>query len=282
MRPSRSALTIALVLLTMAITPASLWCQASGNLGDVRTTTGKVFVNAKVLFVDPDGLRLQHDAGVSKVPFTDLPASIRNLFPHDPAKAAEFAARVEADNRKAILSAEHERAQADYNERCLKAGLPPGFVIPNKGPLSISHVKARWLLDNIANYPTFGDRDREIREAQIEFRKMEILSGARDREAEEISLRHNLDWYLHHGQTAEAELARKRLADMQAEVTKLAEVAAMEKIAESLSRLASEAAYRSDINSELHRIRCELERTRTVPIFVPHGQGHHGHMHHNH
>lgn len=271
MSQSRILLAATLALSTVTVHPRLVLAQPQEVLATLVTPSGKTYLNAEVLAVEPDGLRLRHDAGVSKVAFADLPASLASCYPHDPVKAAEFAASAEAANRVAILLGEQERARAEFDERCRLAGLPPGFVIPEEGPLTIAQVKGRWLLDNVARIPTFGERDRHIQEEMIAFRKAEILSGARDREAEEVSLRHNLDWYLHNGKTAEADVARKRLADMQAEVSKQAELALLERLAGAVSQLASETAYRSDMAAELARFRCELERVHQ------HG---HGHQHH--
>jgi hypothetical protein len=233
------------------------------ELGDLRMITGKVLVNARILAVEPDGLRLGHEFGVSKVAFADLPASLRSQFPHDPKKAAEFAAKAEAANREAIQAAEEERARFEYDERCRRAGLPPGFLIPADGPLTIDHIKGQWLLDNAAHPPTFGDPDRIAREAAIEYRKQLIFSGVFDREAEKVSLRHNLEWYMQHDQSSQADVARQRLADMQEEESKHAELAVLERLAGSVAQLAAESSWRSDyITSELWRIRREFGRMK--------------------
>jgi hypothetical protein len=225
--------------------------------------TGKVLVNARILSVDPDGLRVSHEYGVSKVAFADLPEALRRQFPHDPVAAADFAAKAEAANREAIRLAEEERARFDYDERCRRAGLPPGFVIPADGPLTIDHVKGQWLLDNAAHPPSFGDPDRNAREAAIEYRKQLIFSGVFDREAEKVALRRNLEWYMQHDQSSQADVARQRLADMQEEETKHAELAVLERLAGSIAQLASESSWRSDyITSELWRIRREFGRMR--------------------
>lgn len=250
----------ALAVAFFSCLPAMLWSQAPEDLGDLHTVAGKVYRNAKVMSVEPDGLRVLHETGVSKIAFADVPASLSRRFPHDPAKAAEFAEKAEAANRAAIQYSEQERNRADHDERCRRAGLPEGFIIPSEGPLTIAHVKGRWLLENAANPPTFGDRDRAARELAIENRKQLILSGVFDRDAEKISLRHNLDWYLHNDEMEKAELARRRLADMQAEESKAAELAVLERLAGSVAKLAAESSYRSDLAAELARFRCELER----------------------
>jgi hypothetical protein len=259
---SRAFFMTAVAVATVSVATGPILAQSS-DLGDLRMITGKVLVNARILAVEPDGLRLRHDSGVSKIAFADLPESLRKQFPHDPKKAAEFAAKAEAANREAIQAAELERARFDYDERCRRAGLPPGFMIPAKGPLTIDHVKGQWLLDNAAHPPTFGDPDRIARESAIEYRKQLIFSGVFDREAEKIALRHNLEWYMHHDQSSQAEIARLRLADMQEEESKHAELAVLERLAGSIAQLASESSWRSDyINSELWRIRRELGRMR--------------------
>jgi hypothetical protein len=262
MRHSRTLFITAVAVAAVTVASTPLLSQPQ-DLGDLRMITGKVLVNARILAVEPDGLRLSHEFGVSKITFADLPASLRSQFPHDPAAAAEFAAKAEAANREAIQSAEQERARFDYDERCRRAGLPPGFMIPAEGPLTIDHIKGQWLLDNAAHPPTFGDPDRIARESAIEYRKQLIFSGVFDRQAEKVSLQHNLEWYLQHDQSSQADVARQRLADMQEEESKHAELAVLERLAGSIAQLASESSWRSDyITSELWRIRREFGRMR--------------------
>jgi hypothetical protein len=268
----------AVALTAITASPATSWSQIAEELGDLTTPAGKTFLNAKVIAIEPDGLRLLHEAGVSKVMFADLPQDLARRYPHDPAKAAEFAAKVEAANREAIRISEQERNMAAYNERCLRAGLPPNFHIPAEGPLTIEQVKGKWLLDNVANLPTFGDPDRLQREHGIECRKQMILSGALDRDAEKIALRHNLDWYLHNDQLPKAEIARQRLADMQKEESSKAELEVLERLAASISKLATESSYRSDIATELARFRGELERNYP-PVLLSAPPPHHHHKH---
>jgi hypothetical protein len=260
------AATVACAFVTSI--PAPLLAEPQANFAELRMMTGKVLVNARILAVEPDGLRLSHESGVSKIAFADLPESVRQQFPFDPVEAADFAAKTEAANRAAIQFAEEERARFEYDARCRRAGLPPGFFIPAEGPLTVEQVKGQWLLDNVAHMPTFGDPDRIARESAIEYRKQLILSGVFDREAEKIALRKNLEWYMHHDQGSQAETARLRLADMEEEETKHAELAVLERLADSIARLATESSWRSTyITSELGRIRRELwgMRERHVP-----------------
>src|SRR6185436_9745914 len=91
---SRAFFMTAVAVATVSVATGPLLAQTSA-LGDLRMITGKVLVNARILAVEPDGLRLGHDSGVSKIAFADLPESLRKQFPHDPKKAAEFAAKAE-------------------------------------------------------------------------------------------------------------------------------------------------------------------------------------------
>jgi hypothetical protein len=264
-----AAATVACALMTAI--PGPLLAQPQVSFAELKTVKGKVLLKARVLAVEPDGLRLSHETGVSKIAFADLPEPVREQYPHDPVKAAEFAAKAEAAHRAAIQSAEEERARFEHDERCRRAGLPPGFHIPVDGPLTVEHVKGRWLLDNVAHMPGFGDPDRAARESAIEYRKQLILSGVFDREAEKIALRHNLEWYLHNDKSPLAEVARLRLADMEEEERKHAELAALERLADSIARIATESTWRSNyITSELGRIRRELWRMRDHDVLHVH------------
>ncbi len=255
------ALLSTVALLSLLAAPPA--CQADGTISfpELRLSTGKVLTQVQITAVEPDGLRLRHATGVSKVRFADLPEQVQRKYPYDPNKAAEFAARETAAHLQAIQTGEQERARAEQDERRRLAGLPPGFFIPSEGPLTLEQVKGQWLLENAAHLPTFGEPDRALREALVAERKALILSGALDHEAELIALRHNLDWYLQHEKTAQAEIARQRLADLQAQAAQEAQAAALERIAQSLSSLSTHDSCRSDILSQLSHIRCELDRT---------------------
>jgi hypothetical protein len=78
----------------------------------ITTTEGITYSSARIVKVEPDGIRLIHESGSCKVPFSKLPTEIQARYSYDPAKAAQYkkdAAQKEAYNNQAILRAEAEK-----------------------------------------------------------------------------------------------------------------------------------------------------------------------------
>ena len=69
----------------------SILCLASVALADdFKTIDGKEDKNVKVKRVEPDGIVLSTNYGISKVYFTELPKEVQERFHYDPAKAAAY------------------------------------------------------------------------------------------------------------------------------------------------------------------------------------------------
>lgn len=74
------------------------------------TTDGKVYEKVKVTRVELDGLRIETDAGIEKIPFLRLPVDLQKKFGHDPATAAAYAKeRQEAATQRAVAEQEEKR-----------------------------------------------------------------------------------------------------------------------------------------------------------------------------
>ncbi|MDI1314499.1 hypothetical protein [Prosthecobacter sp.] len=94
----RSVLFAALLL---SVLPAG---AAPKNYGTITTVKGKSFYECQVVHVYPDGVTFSHRNGASKIPFAELPESLRSEFRYD--------AKAEADYRKqqaALRQAEQEQ-----------------------------------------------------------------------------------------------------------------------------------------------------------------------------
>jgi hypothetical protein len=63
---------------------------------DFRTVNGREYKNATVSRVEPDGIVLTNNAGISKVYFTELPKEVQERFGYDPQKAADYSAQQSA------------------------------------------------------------------------------------------------------------------------------------------------------------------------------------------
>ena len=65
-----------------------LACLASGAFAaDFKTIDGTVYKNTTVKRVEPDGIVLVTDSGISKVYFTELPKEVQERFDYHPAPA---------------------------------------------------------------------------------------------------------------------------------------------------------------------------------------------------
>lgn len=57
---------------------------------DIMTLNGKIYRNAHVRNIEPDGLTLHHDAGLTKVLFSVLPEEIQKKYEYDPQAARAY------------------------------------------------------------------------------------------------------------------------------------------------------------------------------------------------
>lgn len=57
----------------------------------ITTVNGRIYQNAKVTLVEPDGITVKHTGGVAKLLFSELPREIQEEYDYDPAKAEKYA-----------------------------------------------------------------------------------------------------------------------------------------------------------------------------------------------
>ena len=63
---------------------------------DLTNNAGKVFSNAKVIRVEPDGLNISHAGGIAKLYFWELPESVQKQYGYDPTNAVAYRKQVTA------------------------------------------------------------------------------------------------------------------------------------------------------------------------------------------
>ena len=68
---------------------------------DLVTRSGKVYKQARVFRVEPDGITYMYVGGMSKIDFTELPDAVRKQYNYDPKAAAAFAQADEAAQAQA-------------------------------------------------------------------------------------------------------------------------------------------------------------------------------------
>ena len=85
---------------------------------DFKTVNGKEYKDATVTRVEPDGIVLKSNSGVTKVYFTELPKDLQEHFHYDSAKAASYSAE-QAANYTAYQKQQEEtrRQQQDGDAR---------------------------------------------------------------------------------------------------------------------------------------------------------------------
>ncbi len=79
---------------------------------DFKTVTGREYKNATVSRVEPDGIVLTNNAGISKVYFTELPKEVQERFGYDPQRAADYSAQQSAG----LDQVRKEQAEASRRE----------------------------------------------------------------------------------------------------------------------------------------------------------------------
>ena len=97
---------------------------------NLTTTTGKTYLDVKIIRKEDNGIRIEHKDGSGKIPFFELPESLRRKYGYDPEKAADQT-RIEAENarvqkeRMAKAAEERNRLQEAASQTPEKPPAPP-------------------------------------------------------------------------------------------------------------------------------------------------------------
>ena len=86
---------------------------------DFKTVNGKEYKDATVTRVEPDGIVVKTNSGVTKVYFTELPKDVQERFHYDSAKAASYSAE-QATNYTAYQKQQEQAAQREQEELAAK------------------------------------------------------------------------------------------------------------------------------------------------------------------
>ena len=136
------------VLLSLLIAGA-VQAQVGAKLPSVsmRNAGGSLltFTNCTVTAVEPDGLRVMHDAGFAKLPFEALPPEMQRALGFDAAKVEQFREeKRQAEARAAAAMREAEAARLAKEEAAKQkattaaASLPSPPAPPQATPVSLT------------------------------------------------------------------------------------------------------------------------------------------------
>ena len=79
---------------------------------DIETLDHHVYKNVKITRVEPDGITVSHDTGISKIHYTELPDAVRSRFHFNPEAARAFGATVQQQRTQIYLQAHPQVAAA--------------------------------------------------------------------------------------------------------------------------------------------------------------------------
>jgi hypothetical protein len=89
-------------------------CAASCCLAvDMTNNEGKVFKDAKVTRVEPDGVTISHSGGVAKLFFWELPESVQQQYGYNATNAAAYDQQINAAQQKEYQAEKARETAAD-------------------------------------------------------------------------------------------------------------------------------------------------------------------------
>ena len=89
---------------------------------DFTTVNGKEYTEATVTRVDPDGIVVKTESGITKLYFTELPKEVQERFHYDSAKAASYSSEQTANYtayQKQQEETQRQQAEADAKNKAI-------------------------------------------------------------------------------------------------------------------------------------------------------------------
>jgi len=117
---------------------------------DIHTQDGTTYKHCDVTKVEPDGIVISYSDGVARIPFENLPETIRSQYHFDPAKVADYRRRIAEAKAAAIRKATEEVTQSkevksptqkEHEAKPQQQAIPtptpdPGFLLSQWAALS--------------------------------------------------------------------------------------------------------------------------------------------------
>lgn len=171
----------AILVLLVGFSP----CHAE----DFTLMDGKVLKNAKVTRVEPDGLRIMHADGISKVPHESLPADLQAKYNFDATKAAAFRKQSAAEQMEAQKRMREEREKLREMElEPLRKAKEEAATTPRL--TEASSIKGYWMRSLPQPRSLDPEYSRKIK--FVAYMTEQIRAGVYDLEAESTALQWNV------------------------------------------------------------------------------------------
>jgi len=226
----RCILTVLLCLFTVA-------ANAQDKPADITLLNGKILKNARVSRVDPDGLRIVHDDGLTKVPMEDLPPALKEKYSFDSQKADQFREKQQQAMKQAAAE-EKQRLDEEKADKERKADLTrkEQEKARNTPRLTTAEGIKGWLR-SLPQPEGLTDHQNTAKVKFAESMSKMINSGQLDLEAEKTALQWNQSEYQRVGQNENANALNSQIAAVQTSIDKREERKQQAEIAQQQAQL---------------------------------------------
>ncbi len=99
---------------------------------DFKTVNGKEYKDATVTRIEPDGIVVKTNTGITKVYFTELPKDVQQHFHYDAGQAASYSAEQAANYTAYQKQQEETRRQQEDGQAKYNAGLAEQQAATNR------------------------------------------------------------------------------------------------------------------------------------------------------
>ncbi len=254
-----SRLRIGLVALIAAVCHIA---AAQEKLLEVTLTNGKVLKNARVSKVEPDGLRINHDDGLTKVLFEDLPPALKEKYAFDAQKADMFRAKKQQDREKEISDQKQRVADMQQKEHAAaeKARSTPRLT-------TAASVKNFWLR-SLPKPEGISDHQYAQKVKFTENMTKIIFSGQVDLEAEKTALLWNQREFQRVGQNDNAKNLTPQIESVQEAINKREERRQQAEIAQMQAQMeAAKIASIQQLGNALNNIAFQMMDGSAVVVY---------------
>lgn len=241
---------------------ATIFCIAAiaqEKATDITLLDGKVLKNARISRVDPDGLRVVHDEGMTKIPMENLPPALKEKYSFDTGKADMFRDKQRQAQEKA--AEEHKRQVAEeqrkIHEAAEKSRNTPRLTTSNS-------VKDYWIR-SLPKPEGISDHQYGAKIKFSENMTKLITSGQVDLEAEKTALLWNQSEYQRVGQDQKAKDLVTQIEGVQDAINKREQRRQEAEIAQMQAQLeAAKIASMQELGNTLNNIAFQLMNGVTV------------------
>jgi hypothetical protein len=202
--------------IKLPITLTCLFFVLSLNAEDLTLLNGKMLKGVQVTKVEPDGLRVMHQDGLSKIPFESLPPEWKARYPFDINKAEAYRKDTAAEQQSIRAKMKEEKEKLREMELApMKKAKEEAARTPRL--TDASSIKSYWIRS--LPQPVSLDRDYSRKLKFAAYMTQQIQSGIYDLDAEATALEWNFREYTRIGELERAKLLSDQLIGIKQQIS---------------------------------------------------------------